>query len=212
MCEKGGAAMTTHRNKMNLLLMLAAVFGFWLFLRPIVGVQKGSIRIHLQRINVKQELIELSLYDVSEIVSKNPSYHGKENTQTMIQMMEREAERLNLVPFVHVNDEKQMVEWQELAKGTYLIVQKKAASFGVMEPILITLPMHDGESKDELMNVVIEPAIVQPAENIGIDAQPLMYLPNESISLKDVIYLFAVFALAIIILSLWKYQREQREI
>ena len=81
-----------------------------------------------------------------------------------------------------------------------------------MEPILITLPMHDGESKDELMNVVIEPAIVQPAENIGIDAQPLMYLPNESISLKDVIYLFAVFALAIIILSLWKYQREQREI
>ncbi len=207
--------MTKHRNKMNQLMMLAAVFGFWLFLRPIVGVQKGSIRIHLQRINVKQELIELSLYDVSDIVSKNPSYYGKANTKTMIQIMEREAERLNLVPFVHVNDEKQTVEWQELSKGTYLIVQKKAASFGVMEPILVTLPIHDGESADEQMNVVIEPAIVQPAKQrteINMDAQSLMYLPNESISLKDVIYLFAVFALAIIVLSLWKYQREQREV
>lgn len=207
--------MTKHRNKMNQLMMLAAVFGFWLFLRPIVGVQKGSIRIHLQRINVKQELIELSLYDVSDIVSKNPSYYGKANTKTMIQIMEREAERLNLVPFVHVNDEKQAVEWQELSKGTYLIVQKKAASFGVMEPILVTLPIHDGESADEQMNVVIEPAIVQAAKQrteINMDAQSLMYLPNESISLKDVIYLFAVFALAIIVLSLWKYQREQREV
>lgn len=204
--------MTKSRNRKKLMLMLTVVFGFWLFLRPITGVvSKGSIRIHLNRINTKQEIIELSLYDISEIMNNNPSINNHDEntyTKTMIEIIEREIQRLNLVPFIHKNDENQVVEWQELSKGTYLIVQTKAADFGMMEPILITL-------SDAQMNVVIEPAIVQTAAqgtSVNIDSDALIYLPNETISLRDVFYLFIIFSVTIIILSLWKYQREQKEI
>lgn len=207
---KGGAQMAIGKMTKKLILMLTAVFCYWLFLSVISGTAlKGNIRIHLNRINTKQEIIELSLYDISEIMNRYPAisdHKGNAYTNAEIEMIEQEINRLNLVAFIHKSDQNQVVEWQELSRGTYLIIQPKAADFGKMEPILITL-------SDTQMNVVVEPAIIQTAadSHVNIDSGALIYLPNEAISLRDVFFLFIIFFITIIILSLWKYQREQRK-
>lgn len=196
--------------KRRCLFTLLFIFSFCLFLHPILGItKKGSISIHLRRINTKQEIITLSLYDISEIIAE------KELNDEMLKELQQEVKNRGLAAFTHTSDENHIVEWQSLAKGSYLIVQSKPASFGTIEPLVIHLPMQTGDEEAQ-MNVVIEPAIIQAAKtsdaaDINAEANTFIYVPTETLSLQDVLLLFCMFSGTILILSFWNYQREQRE-
>lgn len=196
--------------KRRCLFTLLFIFSFCLFLHPILGItKKGSISIHLRRINTKQEIITLSLYDISEIIAE------KELNDEMLKELQQEVKNRGLAAFTHTSDENHIVEWQSLAKGSYLIVQSKPASFGTIEPLVIHLPMQTGNEEAQ-MNVVIEPAIIQAAKasdaaDINAEANTFIYVPTETLSLQDVLLLFCMFSGTILILSFWNYQREQRE-
>lgn len=196
--------------KRRCLFTLLFIFSFCLFLHPILGItKKGCISIHLRRINTKQEIITLSLYDISEIIAE------KELNDEMLKELQQEVKNRGLAAFTHTSDENHIVEWQSLAKGSYLIVQSKPASFGTIEPLVIHLPMQTGNEEAQ-MNVVIEPAIIQAAKasdaaDISAEANTFIYVPTETLSLQDVLLLFCMFSGTILILSFWNYQREQRE-
>lgn len=198
-------------NRQRALLILLFLCCFWAYLHPIIGIsQKGSISIHFKHINTKQETIALSLYDVSDMIEKKSN--SVTYTKAMLEELEQEVKRKNLAAFTHTSDENNNVEWQELSKGSYLIVQPKAADFGIMEPLLISLPAQTAD-KEESMNVVIEPAVIHTTIVQADTAvnHSMLYIPAQTISLQDVFLLFCMFSGTILILSLWKYQREQRE-
>lgn len=204
--------------KRRCLFTLLFIFSFCLFLHPILGItKKGSISIHLRRINTKQEVIALSLYDISEIIAEKElkSDRLSELNDEMLKELQQEVKNRGLAAFTHTSDENHIVEWQSLAKGSYLIVQSKPASFGTIEPLVIHLPMQTGNEEAQ-MNVVIEPAIIQATmasdeADINAEANTFIYVPTETLSLQDVLLLFCMFSGTILILSFWKYQREQRE-
>ena len=181
--------------------VLLGVFlcSFWLYLHPISALtQKGSIRIHLKHINVKQETIALSLYDVSDIMEK----HGQgalEPSDTLLRGLEQEVKERKLIAFTHTSDDDQAVEWKQLSRGSYLIIQPKAASFGTMEPMLISLPAKTADQELQ-MNVVVEPAVIQTISQDNTASlsdnsrSMLYYVPTQTFSLQDVLLLFCMFS------------------
>lgn len=212
--EKGDTMKSVNRQGVLLGVFLCS---FWLYLHPISAfTQKGSIRIHLKHINVKQETIALSLYDVSDIM-KQRGQEALEPSKALLKELEQEVKTRKLVAFTHTSDDQQAVEWKQLSRGSYLIIQTKAASYGTMEPLLISLPAQTADQEPQ-MNVVIEPAVIQTISQDNTAAfsdnssAMLYYIPTQAFSLQDVLLLFCMFSGTILVLSLWKHQREQREI
>lgn len=199
-------------NRQRVLLVLF-IGSFWFYLHPISAVtQKGSIRIHLKRINLNQETISLSLYDVSDIIDGDEEILPP--SKTLLTKLEQAVKEKALAAFTHTSDEHQTVEWGHLSKGSYLIIQHEAAAFGTMEPLLICLPAQTADN-EQLMNVVVEPAIIQTVSQDNLESvtsNSLLYIPSQTISLQDVLLLFCIFSGTILVLSLLKYRRAQRKI
>lgn len=210
--------MVNKKGYGNIIRSLIVFAGLFLFLHPIhAATQKGSIQINLNRISKEHEMIQLSLYDVTDVVeelTQRASIGESDHiSEEVIQQLEQEVKQRHQTAFTHTSDENQIVSWSELSKGAYLIVQQNTASYGKMEPLLICLPMVSSDTRKEQMNLVIEPAIIRAdTPSFRIAAESFAYIPSEKITITDVLLLFCMFSLMILILSLWRYQREQREI
>ncbi len=215
--------MENKKRYVNITRSLIVVAGFFLFLHPISAVtQKGSIQVNLKRISEEHEMIQLSLYDVTDVIkdlTQATAPQDLENSsEDIIQQLEQEVKQRHQTAFTHTSDENQIISWSELAKGVYLIVQPDTASYGKLEPLLIRLPTPSKDTSKEQMNLVIEPAVIQSTSSqadtssFRITANSFAYIPSEKITMTDVLLLFCIFSLIIIVLSLWRYQREQREI